>query len=624
MMAVASEPAEVGEVTQWHAGWVAKLSVGEIPLHAADGPQWADGASRFSLTALEGSDVRVAQNARRVVAFTGVLSNARELDASAGAADAARVVLATLEARGDQAFGELRGSFAVLVWDRERRQLQVARDQVGLEPIFYARARDGWVVSPSPDVLVSQPGVSRDADAVALSEWLCGWFPAIEDTAYREVKRVPPATIMTLDGPSQRFTRYWDPFPDGVPVEYLKESELEQFDAALSRAVTRVMSVGAPAILLSGGLDSIAVAVSATDVARAQGTQMPLALSLVFPEGESNEETIQAGVSARLGLEQDLVPFDVAVGERGLLAEALSLSATWPQPMWNLWAPAYMSLARLGAAAGRRLLLTGRGGDEWLTISPYLLADLLRRGQVGQAWQLLRMRQRSNRLSAQGAARLAWLTAGRPLASATMDWIAPKAWHQRRRRRLLTERPDWVAPDPEIRKAMDARLDRWIEPARPANGFYQREARLALRHPAITHDMEETQEFGRRHGMRMMHPFWDVDLIELAHRVPPALLMKDGRSKWLLRRQLAERLPGLGLEQRGKVSARHVFRDLLGREAPPAWQRLGGVSALGRIGVVRAADIELAGQQRSLTAQWGGSGRLWTLLNLETWVRQRA
>ena len=57
MMALASEPAEVGEVTQWHAGWVAKLSVGEIPLHAADGPQWADGASRFSLTALEGSDV---------------------------------------------------------------------------------------------------------------------------------------------------------------------------------------------------------------------------------------------------------------------------------------------------------------------------------------------------------------------------------------------------------------------------------------------------------------------------------------------------------------------------------------------------------------------------------------
>jgi hypothetical protein len=147
---------------------------------------------------------------------------------------------------------------------------------------------------------------------------------------------------------------------------------------------------------------------------------------------------------------------------------------------------------------------------------------------------------------------------------------------------------------------------------------------LALRHPAIAHDMEETQEFGRRHGMRMVHPFWDVDVIELAHRVPPDVLMQDGRSKWLLRRRLTARLPGLGLERRGKVSARRVFQDLLEREAPPVLQNLGGPQALARIGVVATSGIESTGQLPSLTERWGGSGRLWTLLNLETWVRQRA
>ena len=171
---------------------------------------------------------------------------------------------------------------------------------------------------------------------------------------------------------------------------------------------------------------------------------------------------------------------------------------------------------------------------------------------------------------------------------------------------------------------MDERIERWIEPARPAGGFYQREARLALRHPAVAHDMEETQEFGRRHGMRMLHPFWDVDVIELAYRVPPDLLMQDGRSKWLLRRRLTARLPGLGLESRGKVSARGVFKDLLGRQAPPILQKLGGPQELARIGVVRASGIESSGQPPSLTERWGGFGRLWTLLNLETWVRQRA
>ena len=58
--------------------------------------------------------------------------------------------------------------------------------------------------------------------------------------------------------------------------------------------------------------------------------------------------------------------------------------ACWPQPMWNLWAPAYTALARHAVARGRRVILTGRGGDEWLTMSPYLLADQLKRGDVAR------------------------------------------------------------------------------------------------------------------------------------------------------------------------------------------------------------------------------------------------
>src|SRR4030095_8947193 len=57
-----------------------------------------------------------------------------------------------------------------------------------------------WLFSASPDALVARPGVSRAIDAVALSEWLCGWYPAVEDTAFRDVKRVPPATVTAIRG----------------------------------------------------------------------------------------------------------------------------------------------------------------------------------------------------------------------------------------------------------------------------------------------------------------------------------------------------------------------------------------------------------------------------------------
>jgi asparagine synthase (glutamine-hydrolysing) len=608
----------------WHAGWLVAFGPDADRLAwSKPSGRWRSAHTAFAVNGLEGSDLRLADDGQFVAVFSGLLTNARELQRGATQDDAARIALRLVKSRGVEGFSALRGPFAVIVWDRLAGTLLVGRDQVGLEPIFYARADRGWLLARSPDVLVSQPGVSRDPDRVALSEWLCGWFPAVEDTTYRAVKRIPPGSSVLYRGADATVHRYWDPFPEAQPVEWLKEKDLEAFEPRLVQAVGRSIGDQAPALFLSGGLDSISVAVTAADLASQSEGRGPLALSLVFPDQVSSEEPIQRGVAARLGLEQALVPFAEAVGPRGLLAEALALSAVYPQPVWNMWAPAYGPLAQLAAARGRGVILTGRGGDEWLTISPYLLADQLKRGDFVGAARLIRMRQQSNSLAGlRASARLVWQTAGRPLASAALDAIAPALWHQRRRRRLLGERPGWVAPDPAIRRAMDERIERWIDPARPAGGFYQRESRTALRHPAVTHDMEETQEFGRRHGLRVLHPFWDVDLIELLHRVPPRLLMRDGRSKWLLRRKIGERLPGLGLERRGKTSAAHVFRGLLEREAPMAWNRLGGAPALERMGVVRTADMDGRGDSEMLAAT-GGAGRLYTLLNLEAWVQPR-
>jgi asparagine synthetase B (glutamine-hydrolysing) len=618
MTTTLTEPELTRERALWHAEWLVMFGSGAVDAGRQGARLWRSADTFVSLIGAEGSDVRVAEDSRFVVLFSGLLTNIRELDALAGQNEAARIVLDRLRG-SDVAFAALRGPFTAIVWDRREGKLLVARDHIGLEPIFFARcAPTAWLFSPSPDVLASQAGVSRDANAVAISEWLCGWFPAVEDTAYRDVKRVPPGSVVSF--PGEKVERYWDPFDERFPTKWLKESELGEFEPLLRKAVKR-SSHGMPAaIFLSGGVDSIAVALTATEVTR----ERPLALSLVFPDERSSEETIQAGVAKQLGIEQVLLPFRDAVGPQGLLAEALRVSRSWPQPMWNIWSPAYMALAREAHARDRKVILTGRGGDEWLTISPYLLADQLRHGDFRGMHRLLQMRRRSNNLAGIGAAaRLVWTTACRPLAGAAFDAMAPRLWHERRRRRLLTERPDWIAPDPAVRRAMEDRLDRWIDPARPAGGFYHREGRTALRHPAVTHDMEETQEFGRRHGARVLHPFWDVDLIEMLHRVPPPLLMSDGRSKSLLRRRLGDRFPGLGLERRGKMSAGHIFRGVMRQEGPEALRQIGGLKTLSAIGAVRAADIQYSAPQIDLAAAVGNAGRLWTLLNLESWARHR-
>ena len=111
----------------------------------------------------------------------------------------------------------------------------------------------------------------------------------------------------------------------------------------------------------------------------------------------------------------------------------------------------------------------------------------------------------------------------------------------------------------------------------------------------------------------MMHPFWDVDLIELPHRVPPDLLMQDGRSKWLLRRRLDGAAPGLGLERRGKVSAARCFAGLLEREAPPVLQDLRRAAGTGAhwsgCDVRYRIDGPIAVLDRAM-------GRIWTPLDV--------
>jgi hypothetical protein len=330
-----SEPEQAAQPTLWHADWLVAFGPMSTTFRTGNRFSAALAANRGRRRAWKAAISHRGGRALR----SAVLGPAHERRNSTRVGhrktprDRPRV-----DARAASRLVALRGR-SRLSWDRETGTLLVARDQIGIEPIFYARCgARGWVLSPSPDVLTSHPAVSRDPDAVAISEWLCGWFPAVEDTAYRDVKRVPPGSVVTF--PEANVRRYWDTFEEGRPTEWLREKDLEQFEPLLRRAVGRATQGEAPAIFLSGGIDSISVAVTASDLAARN--DRPLALSLVFPDEASSEEAIQKGVARQLGIDQVLLPFAEAAGPRGLLAEALEISATWPQPMWNIWSPRYV------------------------------------------------------------------------------------------------------------------------------------------------------------------------------------------------------------------------------------------------------------------------------------------
>jgi asparagine synthase (glutamine-hydrolysing) len=565
---------------------------------------------------------------RALVLFAGELQNRRELEAlapgGAHGGTAAELLVVLVGVYGPRIAERLRGTFAMFAWDRRTGAAWAARDQIGIHPLYYAITADAVLFAASIDALTRQPGVSRALSPIALSEYLTQRYAVDEETFYRDVRRCLPAHRVIVDDRGVRSERYWDPLPDGQPVSWLRDEEVEAFEGIFTRAVERAAGSRAAAIFLSGGLDSISVAAVADDVCSREGAGRLLGLSLGFEDPDSDERPVQRQVAERLGIEQVLIPFRDAVQKDRFIQTALRMGADWPIPMWNVWSPAYASLVQAGLQRGRATVLTGRGGDEWLTVSPFHAADLARSGNFFGLAHLVLSRNRSRRhTGAKYALRLLRDRVARPLGSAALATVAPRWWHERRRARLNDRVPSWLAPDAALRADMNDRLDRFIIEARPRDSFYVRETRTTLRHPCVTGDLEEAHEFGRRCGVEMRHPFWDVDLVEFLCRVPPRFLDAGGRSKAPLRRMVARRFPALGVERQKKAHAVVFFDSMMRAESPAIWRASGGLQALRQLGVVDAPAARAYLDTLLQGPFVVDPGRVFEVLTLETWARHK-
>ena len=264
-------------------------------------------------------------------------------------------------------------------------------------PALSHRNGQSRLFSNSIDALLLQDGVSNAVDLPVVVDHLRHVWPFADETYFEAVRRVPPGNVLRRDENGARCRRYWDPAPDGN-IEWVRPDEIEQFDALFDQAVARCMAPGPVGIFLSGGLDSVSVAAVATTRARAAGDREPLALSLAFP-GDANEEPVQREVATALGIDQIVLDWDAAVGSRSLLSQVIELSERAPAPVLNLWTPAYDRLADRGRDRGCTSILTGGGGDEWLIVSPFYAADLIRSLDVRGLIRLYNDHRRSHNVS---------------------------------------------------------------------------------------------------------------------------------------------------------------------------------------------------------------------------------
>jgi asparagine synthase (glutamine-hydrolysing) len=567
---------------------------------------------------------------RGAALFDGLLYEPQALrdlgPACAAARGPAELLLHAYLEIGEGLLERLRGVFALVLWDPAARRLLLVRDPLGIHPMYYAESGAALLVSAAVEPLVRQPEVSAEVNRAAVAEHLCHKWLRLDETYYRDVRRLPPGHALLHEHGRHRLFRYWNPVPPGRPVDWVRAEELDRFDRLFETSIRRCLTAGRPAIFLSGGLDSVSVAGLAFDLRRRDGDQPPLALSLVFTHPEANEEETQRSVARALGLDQVVMTIEEATRPQRLVEAAAEISATRPSPLLNLWCPAYHTLGLRGRELGCEAILTGNGGDEGLEATPLLAADFLWRLQLVNLYRLFTAMRQSYRFTAwENAYNAFWRYGGRPLlgelGGRLLDPIAPGLLRRRRQRRVERELPSWLAPDPILRREIRDRLAQNLRVRR--DGFYLSEVRYALDSPVLALELEEFWESGRRMGLCMLHPFWDADLTDFLFRTPPELLYRGGKTKGLVRESLARRFPNLGFERHRKLGATSFYRSVLATEGASVWQRCGGPHALSELGIVDRRRTERHTQELLLRGEALEVYRIWYILSTESWLRGR-
>jgi asparagine synthase (glutamine-hydrolysing) len=296
-----------------------------------------------------------------VLVYNGEIYNYRRLReelAAEGATFAGQsdseVLLQAYGRWGIECLSRLRGMFALLVWDAEQRAAFVARDRLGVKPLYWARVGDAdsavLLIASEVRALLASGLVPREIDPVGLSTYLWNGFPVGPSTIVRGVHQVPAGTWARVEPgdpliDAQRFWQLPSARADGTT---------DAVEAALRESVTdRLVSDVPLGVFLSGGVDSSAVAAAAT---RAGSTVRTCTLG--FEEPGYDESVHAQAVADALGAEHQTI----RLSESAFAAQLPSALASLDQPTFD--AINTYVVSRAVREAGLTVALSGLGGDE--------------------------------------------------------------------------------------------------------------------------------------------------------------------------------------------------------------------------------------------------------------------
>lgn len=477
-----------------------------------------------------------------IVAFHGVLYDrcelARELELDAHTRGDAALAAAAYARWGTDCLARLTGDFSFAAWDGRESRLVCARDPIGTKPFYYTIVGRLFLFATEVHALFACPALSRRPNLGMAAEMLSGELRSCDETLFDGVFRLPAAHLLVLAGGRTTTRRYWMPSArashDSTSDEDWAAALREHLDAAVRRRVADQRTV---AVSLSGGLDSTAI----TALAAAQcGTRRVRSYSLIYDEAGCDEREYVSIAAA--AIRHDARRISPPRWDPQWIEEEASRYLNWPEGANDMSAAG--GLYDAASADGFTALLTGEGGDEWFTGSPFRYADFISNRQFSTL--MLELRRAP-----------AFATAWRRLVFAGI-WPTLPSWLRHAARLALGRRAGGprLAPwlDRDFVRASGIEDRRRLPEYDPRSGMSRAswDIALYLSDAVQAQALELADRAAARFGLEERHPFYDRDLIAFALTLPEAQRYQGGESKRVLRRALSGLVPEPILRRRDK------------------------------------------------------------------------
>lgn len=584
------------------------------------------GHRRLSIVDLSetGSQPMADQSGRYVICYNGEVYNFPELRAELetsghvfrGRSDT-EVVLELFARGGTASFARLNGIFALAIWDTQSRTLTLARDGVGIKPLYLTRTARGFVFASELKALLALPDLDKRLDHDAVSAYISYLWSPGERTMFRAVRKLAPGHWLTIDTDKSETSGQFYAMPKPAPASAISDTELICTTAAtLADAVERQLitdvEVGA---FLSGGLDSSAIVAFARKNLGSSQRMQCFTIDFQQTAGEAPELEADLPYAERvadhLGVRLHKVSVDSQIAH-----QFEQLVYTLDEPQADPAALNNLVISALARQNGIKVLLSGTGGDDLFTgYRRHIAAGYdgiwdrspaaIRRPIAAFARTLLPAKGRTRRLrkllevvdrdqSDRAISYFEWLSAEQACALVHTDF-RPLPGSTRLPMRKTLE---------ALGKATALERVMWLD----------------QHHFLADHNLNYTDKTGMAQGVEIRVPFLDREMIAWAARIPDNAKLRGGVTKWVLRKAMEPYLPH-DIIYRPKVGFGVPLRSWLRNELKPMLEDLLSPETLAKRGLFDIqAIIEL--RDNTMNGRVDGSYSLLALMAIELWCRQ--